>query len=141
EHCDVVVGLTIKFKSCTDRRSLRRRARFREGRLVSNQMERRHVAEGCPAYDRVANCWLRLRRGLHVFVAYRSASFHAAICSFAIWKTADLQRGLDGAQPRHKRCTENDGHHHSGAVYRNKGGQLRSLAALARFSENAIVRT
>src|SRR5439155_23909476 len=31
--------------------------------------------------------------------------------------------------------------HHSSAVYRNKGGQLRSLAGLARFSENAIVRT
>ena len=29
----------------------------------------------------------------------------------------------------------------SGAVYRNKGGQLRLLATLARFSENASVRT
>ena len=54
------------------------------------------VAEGCPAYDRVADCRLRVRRALHVFVAYRRASFHAALCSFAIWKTANLQRGLDG---------------------------------------------
>jgi PiT family inorganic phosphate transporter len=50
----------------------------------------------------VAGCRLRVRRGLHVFVAYRSAPLYAAICSFAIWKTANLQRGLDGPQPRHK---------------------------------------
>ena len=96
EHCHLVVGLTIKFKSRADRRTLRRRTRCRERQLVSNQMERRCVAEGCPAYDRVASCRLRVRRALHVFVAYRTASLHAAICSFAIWKTANLQRGLDG---------------------------------------------
>ena len=40
-------------------------------------MERRSVAKGCPAYDRVANCRLRIRRGVHVFVAFRSAPLHA----------------------------------------------------------------
>src|SRR5215467_9368308 len=103
-------------------------------------MERRCVAEGCPAHDCVAGGWLRVRLAFHVLVAHRCASSHAAICSFAIWKTANCECGLDGTQPRHKRCTKNDGHHHTGAAYRNKGGQLRSFTALARFSENAIVR-
>src|SRR6266851_6836045 len=98
------------------------------------------MAEGCPAYDRVADGRLRVRRAFHVFVTHRCASFHAAICSFAIWKTANRECGLDGPQPRHKRCTENDGHHHTGAAYRDKSGQLRSFTALARFSENAIIR-
>src|SRR5439155_24983549 len=96
EHCHLVVRLTIKFKSRADRRTLRRRTRFREERLVSNQMERRCVAEGCPAYDRVASCRLRVWRNLHVFFAYRSASPLSAIFSFAFRKIANLQRGLDG---------------------------------------------
>jgi PiT family inorganic phosphate transporter len=34
---------------------------------------------------------------VHVFVAYRRASLDAALCSFAIWKIANLQRGVDGS--------------------------------------------
>ena len=35
------------------------------------------------AYDHVANCWLHFRRALHVFVAYRTASLHAALRSIS----------------------------------------------------------
>jgi len=94
---DVVVGLAIKFKSRTDRRTLRRRTRFREERLVSIKWNEGVWPKVVLPMIASPVGRLRVRRGLHVFVTYRGCiASTPQFVSFAIWKTANLQRGLDG---------------------------------------------
>src|SRR5436305_7222597 len=44
-----------------------------------------------------------------------------------------LFRSLDGAQSRHERRPENNGHHHSRAFHRNKSRPVRSSPGVARI--------
>src|SRR2546426_5326460 len=101
-------------------------------------MERRCLAKSDCADDQFANRGIYSGRVRDVPTLRALASVHAVLRPFVFWKGANRERRLDGAQSRHERRPENNGHHYPRAFTGTKAGRFDHLPAWLEFLRTPV---